>query len=377
LSTWGCCGPGALAGSNQAGLWQATPAGEWQRLDSGCFERTDLTGLAQVDGRLYAAGALGLFESAAGQRWQKIAGLPGVMTDLVIDPADPARWLAGTPAGLYRSQDRGRSWTAVSPPWTVWDLAWGPQGRLFVGRANGLAWTDRPGAESIPWQEADGMGRVAFLRVRPHPTDPATVWSGTWGNNIGVSDDGGEEVEPLHNGLETLTGLDVLWLPRPGQVLLATGEGVYRSQDGGQSWGRLPGPLSQQTVYALLHTPDGTLWAGAADRLWSSRDGGESWGEVSDLSGLTVLRVGQLTFPWPPPAIPFTHEPLVYGPPRWLWAGTEGAGVWVSRDNGVTWSLAGLPARTVYNLQLQDRLLAATDRGIWAATIPESLLAGK
>jgi ligand-binding sensor domain-containing protein len=303
---------------------------------------------------------LGLFQSEDGRTWQKANGLPAVVSDLLVDPAEPARWLAATPAGLYRSQDRGQSWQPVSPPWTIWDMAFGPSGRLFLGRSNGLAWTDEAGADSISWRSARGMERVYFLSVNPHPTEPQTVWSGAWGNNIGASQDGGESVAPVHNGLETLSGLDLIWHPTPGQVTLATLEGLYRTDDSGQSWFRLPGPLSRQTVYNLLQTEDGSLWAGAADGLWLSQDYGATWDLVETFPRVSVLRLGQL-------AAPSEAD-------RWLWAGAEAAGLWLSPDRGQTWRLAGLPGRTVYNLLadplLPDRLVVATDQGIFAATVP-------
>jgi photosystem II stability/assembly factor-like uncharacterized protein len=383
FSVLNCCAPGALAGSNDAGIWQLTAGGEWQRLDDGFFSTTDVTELLQVDETYYAAGDLGLFQSQDGRAWQKVAGLPGVISDLLVDPTKPARWLAGTPAGLYRSQDGGQSWESVSPPWTIWDLAIGPQDRFFVGRSNGLAWADDLSATPIRWQSGEGLERVYFLRVNPHPLEPQRVWAGTWGNNIAVSNDGGQKFEPLHHGLETLSGLDLIWHATPGQVTLATFEGLYRSDDGGQSWFRLPGPLSHQTIYTLLQTDDGAIWAGAADGLWLSRDYGANWEPVKGLSQMTVLRLGRLTLPPPPlpenpPFIPRPNDALVYAPRAWLWAGTEGSGVWLSQDGGATWHFAGLAKRTIYNLLFDPlqprRLVAATDRGIMAVMISEEAI---
>jgi hypothetical protein len=371
-----CCGPGALVGTNKAGLWRLDESGEWTRLDeNGFFQTTDLTDLQQVGDTLYAAGDLGLFESAdGGRRWQKVKGLPPVISDLVVDPADPARWIAATPAGVYRSQDGGQSWAAISPPWTVWDLAFDGQGRLFLGRSNGLAWSDELGTPTIDWQSSEAMNKVYFLRVVPNPAEPAQVWSGTWGNNIAASSDGGQHVEPIHNGLETLSGLDLLWRPTPGQVTLATFEGLYRTDDGGQSWFKLPGPLGRQTVYSLLQTDDGVTWAGATDGLWRSLDHGATWEQNPSIPPATILRLGQLAvLPQPsilPPFHPSTQPPLVYAPQTWLWAGTENHGLWLSQDNGATWQFAGLAGRTVFNLffdPLQSRrLIAATDGGIVA-----------
>ena len=375
-----CCGPGTLVGTNKAGLWRLDQSGEWTRLDEAeFFQTTDLTDLQQAGDSLYAAGDLGLFESTdGGQRWRKVEGLPPVITDLVVDPAEPGRWIAATPAGVYRSEDHGQHWAAISPPWTVWDLTFDGQGRLFLGRSTGLAWSDNLGAPVIDWQTSEEMNKVYFLRVVPKPAEPAQVWSGTWGNNIAASSDGGQHVAPIHNGLETLSGLDLLWHPTPGQVTLATFAGLYRTDDGGQSWFKLPGSLEQQTVYSLLQTADGAIWAGAANGLWRSTDYGAIWEQSPAIPPATILRLGQLQVPPPPnppPLQPSNPPLLVYAIQRWLWAGTEGHGLWLSPDHGATWQFAGLAERTVFNLffdPLQPRrLVAATDRGIVGVTVPE------
>ncbi len=297
--------------------------------------------------------SVGLFFSDDGGRtWQGAEGLPPTTGDLLVDPANPARWLAGTPVGVYGSPDGGRSWQAVGPPRVVWDMAFGPQGRLFVGRRNGLAWADELSASPIPWHIADGMEQVYFLSVNPHPVEPGLVWTGTWGNNIGVSEDGGQSIEPLHNGLETLSGLDLIWHPTPGQVTLATIEGLYRTDDGGGSWFKLPGPLVHQTVYSLLQGEDGAIWAGAADGLWVSRDYGVTWSRAGGLPAVTVLRLGTV------------------GPEGRLWAGTERGGLWLQGQAG-EWQFAGLAGLSVYNLfgdPLQPgQWVAATDGGVFAA----------
>jgi ligand-binding sensor domain-containing protein len=179
---------------------------------------------------------------------------------------------------------------------------------------------------------------------------------------VGVSKDGGQSLESLGNGLETLSVLDVLWHPRPGQVTVATIEGLYRTDDGGESWFKLPGSLTQQTVYNLLQTGDGTILAAATGGLWATSDYGLTWSRVESMPVATVLRLGRLTTP--------TGQ-------NWLWAGTEADGLWLSNDAGHTWLFGGLAGRTVYNLLLDplqpDRLVAATDRGIFEAIWPDSL----
>lgn len=358
-SVLNCCGPGAIVGTNYAGVWQLLADNEWQRLDDGTFDTADVTGFLQVGNNLYAAGLVALLQSPdGGQSWRKVEGLPPTISDLLIDPAAPRRWLAGTPAGIYRSEDGGQSWQPVSPPWTVWDMAFGPQGRLFVARTGGLAWADTLSSDPIVWQETNGLSEVLFFNVDPHPSDERALLAGTWGNDLGVSYDGGQTIASIHNGLETLSVLATLWHPAPGQLTIGAIEGLYRTDTFGEEWFKLPGPLKQQTVYSLLQTTDGAIWAGAADGLWLSRDYGASWEPATGMPAATVLRLGQ----------------IARGNELWLWAGAEEYGLWLSRDNGASWQFGGLAGLSIYNLLVDPaepgRLIAATSAGIFAADSP-------
>ncbi len=354
LAVHDCCGPGTLVGSNDLGLWRLGPADTWRRLDDGFFETTNITEFLGRGDSLYAGGMVALLESAdEGRTWDKVEGLPPVISDLVIDPTEPRRWIAATGAGLHRSEDGGQSWETISPPWTVWDLAFGLGGRLYVARTAGVVWADDLSPATIRWQATDGLEDVLFFRVSPHPTGPDILLGGTWGNNLGISYDGGQTMESIHNGLETLSVLDVWQHPIEGQLTVATIEGLYRTDDLGQSWFKLPGALKRQTVYALWQTDDGAIWAGAANGLWVSRDYGVEWQRVEDVPVATVTRLGQ---------VEFRAE-------RWLWAGTERHGLWFSNDDGQTWRFGGLAGLTIYNLLLDPadptRLIAATDGGIF------------
>jgi hypothetical protein len=363
LTLAGCCGEGTFVGSNGAGIWQQGPGGSWQRIDDGFFDNLEINDLAIARGTVYAGAANGLFARRADGGWAEVAGLPATITDLVASPQDPNIWLAATPAGIYRSTDAGLSWQAVSPPWIVWDLAWGPDGALWAARSAGAVFTTDLAATTtgsaspaavpagVIWHTPESMNTVLFFTVSPDPAAAGHMWGGTWGNNVGVASGDGMTIQPLHNGLETLSVLAILRHPTPGQYTIGTIAGLFRSDNGGASWFKLPGPLTAQTIYALYQDAAGVIWAGAADGIWRSDDYGGTWHMIPRLPPTAFIRFGE---------VQWAGAPL-------LWAGTEESGIWLSADGGDTWQFGGLAGRSVYALiadAARSRLLAATDAGL-------------
>lgn len=345
----GCCGVGTLVGTNEAGLWRLGDA-DWSREPGDWFEDVEVTHGLRAGMHTILGTTNGVFVQRDGDAaWRAVGGLAPVVTGLVVDPQRPGQWLAATPVGVFAA-DEGGAWTPVSPGWVVWDVATDAGGRVYAARGDGLAWSDD--ARKGVWGVGAGMESVTFFRTRPSPFDLFTVWAGSWGNNVGRSGDRGASLTPLHNGLETLSALDVWWHATPGQVTLATIEGLYRTDDGGATWFRLPGALAQQTIYALWQDAGGTLWAGAADGLWASVDYGVTWARQAELPPTAVVSLGALA-------------------DGTLWAGTEGDGLWARRGADALWWQVGLAGRTVYALaQLDGQMaLAATDGGLWRAAV--------
>ncbi len=364
-----CCGGDALIGTNLLGLYQKQGDG-WREVSHDLFTNLEPTTSARISDTIYIGTTNGVYYTQLGdgeqlandQPWQKLDGLPATVSDLLIDPANPQQRIAATPAGIYRSGDGGATWQPSSEPWVVWDLALGGNGRVYAANADGTAWSANAFAADARWNEPSDLDNLLYFSVNPSPFDPSVMWAGTWGNDIAVSNDGGATFELLHNGLETLSVLDVLWHPTPGQLTIATIEGLFRSDDGGASWFKLPGLLDQQTVHSLLQGDDGVLWAGAADGLWHSDDFGATWSLVEGMPRATILRLGTLD----------AQQNMQQS--RWLWAGSEGNGLWLSQDGGASWQFGGLPEHSVFQVLADPldagRVIVATERGIYHASLP-------
>ncbi len=141
--------------------------------------------------------------------------------------------------------------------------------------------------------------------------------------------------------------------PADPQLLLvgiAEGPRLYRTEDGGRSWVPRRG-LSVQGLEALAMGPGSTVYATGGSRLALSADGGDTWLETG--SRPSASRVLALA------ADAATGR---------LYAGTLGDGLWLTADQGASWS-AALPGRSILCIATASSSLiyAGADDGLYAS----------
>jgi photosystem II stability/assembly factor-like uncharacterized protein len=162
-------------------------------------------------------------------------------------------------------------------------------------------------------------------------------------------------------------GMAVVLAPSPafaadGTLFVGTPEGIYRTQDDGQSWESCNFGLLDEDVMCMVCAPDfaesEVLWAGTAGGgLYFSRNRARAWRE----SGIGLPDAAVLSLAVSPN----------YGEDRTLFAGMEGHGIYLSRDGGENWERLALAELSVNTLACSDphQLWAGTEDGLWRVTI--------
>lgn len=198
-------------------------------------------------------------------------------------------------------------------------------------------------------------GRVEAIAVDPR--DDATIWVGAGAGNLWRTDNAGVTWRPVFDRQPTFTIGDIALAPSnpdvvyvgTGEVLMArssfSGMGVFRSDDGGDSWRHLGLAATHHIARVLVHPDDpDTVWVAAIGHLFSSNpergvyrsdDGGATWQRtlfVDESTGAIDLVAD--------PTDPDVLYAAMWERSRRAWGHTAsgpGSGIYRSEDGGRTW----------------------------------------
>ena len=203
-----------------------------------------------------------------GNTWKRMGYPEGLHTDalvraLVSDRDRPEVVLAGTDRGLYRSDDAGQSWRLVDSAlsgYNVWALAVDPQdpqtmyagtgiptpAGLFRSRDRGVTWEKRPMKAS---EEDRNFGIPRVTGIAVDPVNRGNIWVGLEVDGVRYSRDGGDTwmstdgngaIRPPdeQNVVPDVHNVGVAGGP-PKTVFVVTNNEVYTSTDDGEKWNSL------------------------------------------------------------------------------------------------------------------------------------------
>jgi photosystem II stability/assembly factor-like uncharacterized protein len=130
----------------------------------------------------------GVFRSDdEGETWVALSGLPDTTVYAVaLDPRVPTTIYVGTPTGVYRSLDRGAKWASVGPgpSMPVLCLVVDPElpGAVVAGTPNGVFTTSDGGRN---WNRADGVATEgSVVSVALDPWNPRSVVAAVYGGAL-------------------------------------------------------------------------------------------------------------------------------------------------------------------------------------------------
>jgi photosystem II stability/assembly factor-like uncharacterized protein len=204
------------------------------------------------------------------------------------------------------------------------------------------------------------LGIMSLVRS-PNFADDHTLIAGT---HLGVyrSENGGDTWHPAQMPLSTSMILCLCFSPdyqSDGMVLAGTlDDSVFVSNSRGEQWKSQGFGVYDPDVYALAFSPqfsqNGLIFAGTGTTVYYSYNGSRAWRSL----------------PFPDETGPVLCLALINGKdnPEILFAGTEAKGLYVSYDQGQNWIKNDLPATCINALTTGSTgsdLIVATNTGIY------------
>jgi len=266
---------------------------------------------------------------------------------MVMSPHDPATVFLGAQF-LFRSTDRGATWTIISP-----DLTAARPPTCVQGESGGIT-PDNTGAEY----------HCTITSIAQSPITPDVIWVGTDDGNVQVTRDGGRSWTNVRRNVPDVP--EGVWVGRveashhDPAVAYVVFDGhrsdvftpwVFRTADYGATWSNLSQSLPDgEVAYVIREDPRNPdlLFLGAEFGLYISLDRGRRWTRFRH--GLPTVAV---------------HDLKIHPRDNDLIIGTHGRGIWIVDDITPLQQLGAVAAET--QLHLFDQRVATlwenTSRG--------------
>ena len=242
----------------------------------------------------------GVIRNTGGKNWQIVnSGLPvktveGITVKaLTTDPHNPTLVYAlidngkNTPE-LYRTNNSGDKWQRLNLPSdpTIFDML-----VLFSDKDPALyllgsdsVYLSRDDGQNWTWREIGPGIQPQTLAIDPQ--SPNTLYLGTREQGVFWSDDGGDSWASSNTGLKDQTIQQLLVSPANSRILFALAdEKIYRSMNSGQSWQFVGQKLATQQITTIVAHPsrESVVYIGTEDgRVLVTANTGDSWMFLGD-----------------------------------------------------------------------------------------------
>ncbi len=216
--------------------------------------------------------------SGLGLQWEELGpdNVGGRTRAILIDRRDPSDntiYAGGVGGGMWKSLDKGNTWSRL-PNWNQWlavsCITQGPDNSIYVGTGEGLAQITGSSLNS------GSMGNGIFkLDANDNPQQ---ITPDNFTNNALVPNDVWSAVNRIAIN------------PTDAQSMVAaTGKGLYQSFDGGASWAQVSvtGISGGQSAADVKWASDGiNVFAavGGNNKMIMSPNGGLSWSKVTNVT---------------------------------------------------------------------------------------------
>lgn len=225
------------------------------------------------------------------------------------------------------------------------------RGNLFKSRDGGASW-------QTVVNGLDHQHELSALDISPSSAE--VIYLATLGDGIYKSENGGNFWRKVNRGLESLS-IDLLEIaPNSTDVVFAAGAetGLYVTENGGSSWSSMLTEEQKITAIAFVPTQTDKIIIGdEAGHLFSSRDRGQSWQSLTTLENSGAIK-----------AVAISPN---FASDRTFWVGTE-RGVYQTVDGGTSFVIErDLKGREIASLAISPNYIQ--DQTILASTWHEGI----
>ncbi|MDO8671299.1 MAG: cytochrome c-type biogenesis protein CcmH [Dehalococcoidia bacterium] len=218
-----------------------------------------------------------------GQTWRPLVAQRNFdAMGLAVSSAAPEIIYAAGHGILSRSTDSGKTWQAVANDLPGKDIhgfamsAKDPKTLFAFVVGYGLF---KSGDGGTSWKILSSALPASVMALAVSGDDSKTVYAGSMDSGLLRSTDGGVTWQPANIGLNTKAVMSLATSPTaPGLVYVGTDRGLFQSKDGGASWTLDGFNGTAMAVAAAPANPQLILLVDDKTNVYRSEDGGATWG---------------------------------------------------------------------------------------------------